>query len=481
MLEITTTVPTHPTALWWIRRDLRLTDNQALTAAYLFADEILPVFILDPAIIHAPHVSAKRLAFLFAGLRHLNETLHRCGSRLTIREGDPAEELQKLLQQTGASCVFAEDDYTPYARRRDAKVANQVPLRLTPGLTIHHPLQVLKADKTPYTVFTPFRKAWKNLPLPTAILPAPDRITTRTNLASLPIPEISSPNHPDFLAGEAHGLRKLDAFITGSTPPIFTYDEQRDRPDLNTTSGLSPYLRFGMLSARQVVLAAWEAINTASTPEACKGAETWLNELIWREFFQAILYHFPQVHKQSFRAELQNIRWANDPGDFAAWCAGRTGYPIVDAGMRQLAETGWMHNRARMIVASFLTKDLLIDWRWGERWFMQNLLDGDPAANNGGWQWAAGTGTDAAPYFRIFNPVLQGIKFDPNGDFIRRWIPELNAVPTEWIHAPWEMPLDEQRRAGCMIGDQYPAPIVDHAWARQRVLEAYGQAKKGSN
>jgi deoxyribodipyrimidine photo-lyase len=203
--------------------------------------------------------------------------------------------------------------------------------------------------------------------------------------------------------------------------------------------------------------------------------------LIWREFYIAILAAFPEVRRRAFRADLRRIPWANDPGDFAAWCEGRTGYPIVDAAMRQLIVTGWMHNRARMIVASFLVKDLLIDWRWGEGWFMQHLLDCDPASNNGGWQWCTGTGTDAAPYFRVFNPVLQGKKFDPRGEYVRRWVPELARVPVDRLHAPWELPESEQKRLGVILGKDYPSPIVDHAWARRRALAAYAAARQASS
>ncbi len=228
-----------------------------------------------------------------------------------------------------------------------------------------------------------------------------------------------------------------------------------------------------MVSARQAAAAAWAADELAQDGVSRRSAETWLNEIIWREFYVAILFHFPFVRQTAFRPALRNIPWINDAQDFAAWTEGRSGFPIVDAGMSQLVQTGWMHNRARMITASFLTKDLLIDWRWGERFFMQHLIDGDPAANNGGWQWTAGTGTDAAPYFRIFNPILQGLKFDPDGEYIRRFIPALRNVPAEFIHTPWKMPAEVQNRVGCMIGKDYPAPIVDHSMARERVLLAY--------
>jgi deoxyribodipyrimidine photo-lyase len=235
-----------------------------------------------------------------------------------------------------------------------------------------------------------------------------------------------------------------------------------------------------MLSARQAVVAALRAADAAASESARRGAEIWLNELIWREFYVSILAAFPDVRRQAFRADLRRIRWSNDRADFQAWCEGRTGYPMVDAGMRQLSAVGWMHNRARMIVASFLVKHLLIDWRWGERWFMQQLLDGDPASNNGGWQWSAGTGTDAAPYFRVFNPVLQGRKFDSDGAYVRRWVPELAHVPASSIHAPWEMAPEAAARFGLCLGRDYPDPVVDHAFARQRVLSAYGEARRAA-
>jgi deoxyribodipyrimidine photo-lyase len=261
--------------------------------------------------------------------------------------------------------------------------------------------------------------------------------------------------------------------VFGDQAPVLRYHLLRDLPAEDATSGLSPYLRLGMISARQAVVAAREALMHTGDKDNRKGIETWINELIWREFYMSILYHFPQVRRGSFRKKTRSVAWENDPAKLRAWQNGLTGYPFVDAGMRQLSQSGWMHNRVRMITASFLTKDLLINWQHGERWFMQHLVDGDPSANNGGWQWVAGTGTDAAPYFRIFNPVSQSKKFDPDGIYIRRWLPELKHVPAKYIHEPWLMPPAVQQEAGCFIGQHYPAPIVDHATARKRALRAY--------
>lgn len=464
-------------AIWWIRRDLRLADNPALTAALAMADQIIPLFILDPHLAQAPTTGAKRLAFLLNSLRNLDADLARRGSRLIFRQGDPQTVLADLVTAAGAGAIVAQADVSPYARRRDAAVAEHLPLQLTPGVTVFPSDVVTKADGSPYTVFTPFSRTWKALPPNLTPLPAPNRIPTPVDLASDRIP--ASPALPPdvpFEASEAEAQRRLRVFADGLQAPIRRYHEQRDRPDLDGTSQLSPYLRFGLISPRQAAAAAYAILDGATDAAGRRGAEVWLNELIWREFNASILYHFPGVLRAAFRPELRSIPWDNDPELFAAWREGRTGYPIVDAAMLQLVQTGWMHNRARMIVASFLVKDLLIDWRWGERFFMQHLVDGDPASNNGGWQWTAGVGTDAAPYFRIFNPVLQGEKFDPNGDFVRRWLPALAHVPAPFIHKPWMMTPLEQRQAGCVLGQDYPAPIVDHAAARERTLAAYQRA-----
>ncbi len=471
------------TAIWWIRRDLRLTDNQTLSTALAEADQIIPVFILDPALLNSAYVGQKRLAFLLEGLRRLNAGLHQRDSRLVLKEGDPQQSLAALRTETGAEAIFAEADFSPYARSRDRRLAESLPLHRVDGLTVHPPEAVLKADGTPYTVYTPFSRAWKELPLPTAgsILPAPTRISTPPEISGQEIPnEPALPAGVPFTPGESEAGRRLEAFAGGEGAPVYRYAGDRNRLDLTGTSGLSPYLRLGMISARQAVVAANAAIEAASTAEARKGAKSWLNELIWREFYISILYHFPQVRSSSFRPAYDHISWVNDQAAFVAWGEGRTGYPVIDAAMRQLAQTGWMHNRARMLVASFLVKDLLIDWRWGERWFMQHLVDGDPAANNGGWQWTAGVGTDAAPYFRIFNPVLQSQKYDPDGTYIRRWVPELADVPDKFIHTPWEMAPNVQQQANCQIGRDYPQPIVDHHQARERTLAAYAEARERS-
>ncbi len=461
-------------AIWWVRRDVRLHDNEALTAALQAASAVIPLFIIDPRLQLSPFASQARLAFLWASLRQLDADLCQRGSYLLVRQGAPTAVLQHLIAETGATGIYAGEDFSPYARKRDTAVAQTLPLHLQPGVTLRHPTELLKVDGTPYTVFTPYSKQWRQrlLPTPDSLLPAPAHIHTPA-LPGEPLPEL--PYNLPFPPGEAAAQQRLAEFVNGR---IYAYAQNRDQMALDGTSALSPYLRFGMISARQAVVAARRAYAQAATDAARQGADTWLNELIWREFYVNILYHFPYVLRGSFRREYDAIAWRNDPAEFAAWRDGQTGYPVVDAAMRQLRQTGWMHNRARMIVASFLVKDLLINWQWGEQWFMQQLLDGDPAANNGGWQWTAGVGTDAAPYFRIFNSVSQGQKFDPSGAYIRRWVPELRQVDNAFIHEPWRMPLLEQRRSGCVIGRDYPAPIVDHQLARQRTLEAYKEINR---
>jgi deoxyribodipyrimidine photo-lyase len=470
------------TAVWWIRRDLRLTDNNALSAALATAEYVVPAFILDPTLLKSPNVGSSRLAFLLEGLRTLNSDLTDVGSHLVLRKGEPLKELKALMTECQASAIYTEEDYSPYAARRDAEISKQLPLHLVQGVTVRHPQAVVKPNGKPYTVYTPYKRAWKALPLPDPeeVSPAPGRISSLKAVPSESFPaQPGLPQKIPFTPGEAQAERRLQAFVRGTKAPINRYANDRDRMDLAGTSELSPYLRFGMLSARRAVLAAFQAIEAATEDQQRHNAETWLDELIWREFYIAIQYHFPAVRHQSFRPDLRSFPWRNDTEDFSAWCEGRTGYPIVDAAMRQLKDSAWMHNRGRMIAASFLVKDLLIDWRQGEQWFMQRLVDGDPAANNGGWQWTAGTGTDAAPYFRVFNPTLQGKKFDPEGAYVRQWLPELRRVPSRFIHEPWKMEIDVQKDVGCIIGRDYPTPIVDHAWARERALKIYRLARSG--
>ncbi|MFN2134975.1 MAG: cryptochrome/photolyase family protein [Candidatus Promineifilaceae bacterium] len=462
--------------VWWVRRDLRLSDNQALAAAQRLGKQVVPLFVVDPALWHSPYAGPKRLTFLIDSLRQLDKVLQERGGRLVLRRGNPLAELRRLLRETGATTVFAEEDVSPYARRRDAAVGAELDLRLFAGLTVHPPDLVRKSDGGPYSVFTPFSRVWRGLPYPSAVdlLPAPERIEVPAHLNSVSIPLPPAPPQTIiFPAGEEEAQRRLRQFVFGDQAPVLRYHLLRDLPAEDATSGLSPYLRLGMISARQAVVAAREALMHTGDKDNRKGIETWINELIWREFYMSILYHFPQVRRGSFRKKTRSVAWENDPAKLRAWQNGLTGYPFVDAGMRQLSQSGWMHNRVRMITASFLTKDLLINWQHGERWFMQHLVDGDPSANNGGWQWVAGTGTDAAPYFRIFNPVSQSKKFDPDGIYIRRWLPELKHVPAKYFHEPWLMPPAVQQEAGCFIGQHYPAPIVDHATARKRALRAY--------
>jgi deoxyribodipyrimidine photo-lyase len=477
----------------WFRRDLRLHDNPALLDALnRSAGHVVPLFIIDPAILQTPDTGAARVVFMLEALRALDQRLQQNGSRLIIRSGRSVATLLAAVAELKATGVTWNRDYTPFATRRDtqaraALAAIGVPVYEHTDAVIIEPEAVRTGAGRPYTVFTPFRRTWRSIieqrgPAFLAESPLPAFMPPGENLVSEPIPAAATLGFTTGQAiqpaGEQHGLTHLKSFSQNKLHTgIAAYAARRDIPAQDGTSRLSPYLRMGCVAPRAALRAAFAALAQAETSEQQLGIETWISELAWRDFYYQILANFPHVMRGAFRPQYDAIAWENDPQLFAAWCAGQTGYPIVDAAMRQLASEAWMHNRARMIVASFLTKDLLIDWRWGARFFMQQLVDGDHASNNGGWQWAAGTGTDAQPYFRIFNPTSQGQKFDPQGAYVRRYVPELVNLPDRYIHAPWLMPPAEQRNLGIQIGRDYPAPIVEHAARRERALAMYKAAR----
>ncbi|MGH0036501.1 MAG: cryptochrome/photolyase family protein [Myxococcota bacterium] len=464
-----------PRALHWFRNDLRLRDNEALRQAAAQRGGLALVFVLDPFLLASPRMGAPRVGFLLDALDALDRDLHRRGQHLHVIEGVPEEVLPRLAADAGIDRVTWSEDTSPYARRRDERVRALLEERGVEVVTaldrcLVEPGSLRTGKGTPYTVFSPFRDAfWKHwdaverpsfgaprLPAPVPGLdprPPPELATLGFEGAGVELPG----------AGERAARRRLRAFVSEG---LAGYATDRDRMDLDGTSRLSPYLRFGMLSPRQCVEAARAAAD--DDPRRAEGARKWCDELVWREFYASILAAFPRVLEGNFRRDLGGLRWSRSQKTFEAWQQGRTGYPIVDAGMRQLRATGWMHNRARMVVASFLTKDLWIDWRRGERHFEHWLVDADPASNNGGWQWSASTGTDAQPYFRIFNPLSQARRFDPHGDYVRRWVPELCDIAGADVHEPG-------RRAPRPA--DYPAPIVDHASARSEALARFERAK----
>jgi deoxyribodipyrimidine photo-lyase len=461
------------TNIWWIRRDIRLEDNQTLHAALKNADKLIPLFIIEPELMG--EAAPKRRAFLLNALADLNQQLKDRGSQLIIRKGPAKEAFQALFGELGDATIYAHEDFSPFARRRDQEIKENFQFELSQGVVIRHPTSVLKDDGDPYIVYTPYKNKWYENPIPT---PA-DCLAAPQDLPPLPEGLKSDPLPTEdpvsgFPATTEEAQKRLSSFIEDA---LLTYKSRRDRMDLDGTSQLSPYLRFGLLSIREAFAKAQIASIQAQKDKTRSEIRTWMNELVWREFYTMILYHFPRVMDGPFREDYKDIRWREAPEDLQAWQQGKTGYPIVDACMRQLLNTGWMHNRGRMVVASFLTKDLLINWQEGEAWFMANLVDGDPAANNGGWQWSAGTGTDAAPYFRIFNPVLQGQKHDPDGEYIAKWVPELSELPVKYRHEPWEMNQEEAKKVHFKLGENYPQRIVDHFFARDRTLEAYKSAR----
>lgn len=463
-------------ALVWFRRDLRDHDHAALSAALAEAQQVYCAFVFDSEILDPlPTRHDRRVHFIRESLVELDAALRARGGGLIIRHGQAVDEIPALARQLGVSAVFTNRDYEPSAKRRDAQVARQlrdddIAFHGVKDQAIFDGDEVLTQAGKAFSVFTPYKNAWlKRLTTADyAVWPCDGRLAGQ-ELAGIPTLEEIGFTPTDLaqlgIQPGMSGAKGLwDDF---SRDRIERYGSLRDFPAVKGVSYLSVHLRFGTISIRQLVRQA-----------LAHQADTWLSELIWRDFYFMILDHFPHVAGHAFKPEYDAIQWASRPEAFAAWCEGRTGYPLVDAAMRQLNFSGWMHNRLRMVVASFLTKDLGIDWRLGEKYFAEQLNDFDLSANNGGWQWASSSGCDAQPYFRIFNPVTQSEKFDAEGKFIRRYVPELAKVPDKYIHAPWKMGRIEQEALGVVIGRDYPSPIIDHATARDETLARYAVVKK---
>ncbi|MEM7272784.1 MAG: deoxyribodipyrimidine photo-lyase [Actinomycetota bacterium] len=448
--------PAAAPTLFWFRRDLRLGDNPALVAA-AEAGPVAPVFVLDQAL-WGP-AGDNRRAFL---VRTLDALRHATDGALSVVDGSPAEIIPSLAAAVGATAVVATEDFGPYGRDRDAAVADALAadgreLILIDAPYAVRPGSVVTGGGTSYKVFTPFFRAWKAHGWDA---PMPEPTTTwhplgRWELPAEPLVDIDLPSATEDAAHEV-----LDEFLKAR---VAAYDDDRDRPAIEGTSRLSPYLKWGLLHPRQVL----DRLGHSA------GEETFRSEICWREFYAEVLNNRPDSARSAYVPKMAGMEVDDGPGTderFAAWAEGRTGYPIVDAGMRQLLAEGWMHNRVRMIVASFLVKDLHLDWQRGARHFMRHLVDADLASNNHGWQWVAGTGTDASPYFRIFNPVSQSKKFDPDGTYLRRWVPEIAHLPDRTIHAPWT------EKSGSPAG--YPGPMVDHDVERRESLDRYDRLKQ---
>ena len=467
-----------PPVILWFRRDLRLADNPALNAAAETGRPVIPVFILDSAGDGRPWGTAS-LWWLDGSLRALAESLKARGAPLILRRGHTESELRRLIEETGADTVFMNRLFEPEAWTHDADIAHGlkddgVECRGFNGSLMAKPGSVLTGSGGPYKVFTPF----KNALLARAEAPphttGPRTLTPVKGLDSDAIDDWDlKPSKPDWSTGfdwtpgEAAAVEALHAF-TGSA--LKTYSVGRDHPAEVGGSRLSPHLHWGEVHPWRVVEAVRKAAADGRAPAA--EAEKFVAEIAWREFSAHLLRAFPQITETSFRPEYDAFPWRTDTKGFRAWTKGQTGYPIVDAGMRQLWTTGWMHNRVRMIVASFLVKDMLVDWRKGEAWFWDTLVDADLGNNVQNWQWVAGSGADASPFFRIFNPTAQGQRFDADGGYVRRWVPELAALPAKWIHAPWTAPEAVLAKAKVRLGTDYPKPILDHGEARDRALEA---------
>ena len=450
-------------AVVWFRRDLRVHDHPPLAAALREHESVVPLFVLDPRLIGGRFRSANRTQYLLDCLRALDHELRERGGRLVVRHGRFEDVLPAVCAEVGAQAVYAAGDASPYARARDKRVGERIDLRLGPGIFIGRLGELRTKAGAPFTVFSPFRRTWLEQER-RPVLRAPSEVRVPGKVRSDGIPALERlgfdgpardlEERPE--PGEAAAVRALERWVRGG---LSDYDETRNTL-ADATSRMSQYLHFGCLSPLR--------LEQRVAAAGGRGAEVYRSELAWRDFYAYVLLYHPRIPRDAFRAEMDELEWSDDAEALAAWQEGRTGYPVVDAAMRQLVACGWMHNRARMIVASFLTKDLHIDWRVGERFFMEHLIDGDLGSNNGGWQWVAGTGTDPHEYTRVFNPSLQQERFDPDGRYVRRWVPELAGVPDGALSRPWE--LDEPP-AG------YPAPIVDHAEERKRAIEAYNAVR----
>lgn len=477
--------------LLWFRQGLRLADNPALQAALKEGGAVVPVFIWAPEEEGNWAPGAASRWWLHQSLASLAEDLRRAGSRLIIRRGKSAEQLVLLARETGAQAVFWNRRYEPLSVARDQRVAEAlaaggIKTASFNSTLLFEPDAIKNKSGKPFQVFTPYWRSCLTLPEPEPPVAAPAHLPAPAAWPkSLALPELGLEPKINWAAGmkavwepgTAGAQKNLQRFLAEAES---AYAEQRDRPDLPGTSRLSPHLHFGEISLREICAACRAHARRTSAPGQAWMSSKFLAELGWREFGHHLLWHFPHTPEQPLRPEFARFPWRENRDWLAAWQRGRTGYPFVDAGLRELWHTGWMHNRVRMVVASFLVKDLLLSWQEGARWFWDTLVDADLANNTLGWQWSAGCGADAAPYFRVFNPSGQGEKFDPAGAYVRRWVPELAGLSNQWIHRPWEAPASELAKAGIVLGRNYPKPVVPHHIARATALEAFQRMKQAS-
>ena len=464
------------TAIVWFRRDLRVHDHPALCAAAR-ADRILPVFVVDDRLLGGRFPAPPRAWFLRRCLEELRAALRERGADLVVRHGAPEAELVTLARQTGAAAVHHTLDVSPFATARDDRVrlalaAHGVALHGHPGgFVVDDVAEPRTRDGRPYSVFSPFHRSHAELPR-RAVLDPPGRLVLAGGVDARDIPEVL-PRDPGLVdpvePGERAGRARMEAFLESE---LVAYADRHDRL-AGGTSVLSPHLHFGTVSARE--------LEARARRRRGAGRDAFVRQLAWRDFYAHVLLHHPRNARHAFRTGMDALEWEDDGAGFAAWAEGRTGFPVVDAGMRELRARGWMHNRARLICASFLVKDLHVDWRRGEAHFMRWLLCGDAASNNGNWQWVSSVGVDPAPYFRrLYNPSAQQRRHDPDGAYVRRWVPELGRVPLERLPEPWRMSAAEQEASGCAIGRDYPEPIVDHARERERAIARYRAVLNGA-